>query len=155
MDNKILGTIVIVAVAIIIGVAFLTASAGYIGSATSTVSISNTTYVVTTGYNDLSGYQTIIGTYSIYNTSAGTAIPVSNISIVDRVGSDGQKTASVYVIDSKWNNNNISVVATLGPDGYIEDSSGRAVAGLIVIFTALAIAVVAMYPSIKEKFGLG
>ena len=47
-------------------------------------------------------------------------------------------------------NDTVKVSYTYYPNGYIDDAGGRSMAGLIAIFTALAIAIVALVPALRS-----
>jgi len=48
--------------------------------------------------------------------------------------------------------NTLAITYTYGADGYIDDSGARSVANLILIFFGLAIALVAMQPTLRNQF---
>lgn len=143
---------ILVAVGVIVGLIMLQAAASYVGQSTSTSSWANKTITLSSGtYTDIQGAQTAIGTYILYNQSSNTStIGATNLTVVERVGDDGQKTVAIKVLDARWNGRNVNITGEFGPDGYIEDSGGRAITGLIVLFGALAIGIFTMVPSVRN-----
>lgn len=144
--------VIIIAIAAIVGMVLLQATASYTGAATTTASWSNKTVAVSTAtYTDIQGAQNSVGSYTITNATGGETIASTNLSIVERVGDDGQLTLSILKNDARWNSKNVNVTGTYGPDGYINDSGGRSVAGLIILFFAIAIAIAVLVPSIRDS----
>ena len=87
-----------------------------------------------------------------YFISLAENIVHANVSIVERVGTDGLKTVSIYTSSgSIYASKNVNISYTCGNDGYIEDSGIRSVVGLIIIVVALALAVFAMVPAVRES----
>ena len=144
-----MGCIIVVAVSIIVALVVFQVIASYVGTSTTTVSqVNNSRTAPTSGScTDIQGFQEVIGTYQIVNGSS--VVPTSNVSVRNIVGVDGQLTASLCTHDPIYSNKLVNVTATYGPDGYISDSSGRSVTGLIVLLSALAIFVFAI-PNIRE-----
>lgn len=69
------------------------------------------------------------------------------------VDTDGTLVPRLQVNVNGFNGTSMNVSYTTQPDGYISDSGARSVTLLIVIFAALAIAVIALAPAIKEFAG--
>lgn len=148
-----MGFIIIVAVIIIVGLVIFQVIASYVASGSLTKSESNNTRAApTTGTcSDIQGYQDVIGTPIITNSSNGVVVISSNVSLVEKVGTDGQQTVSLCTYDARYSGVNVNITGTFGPDGYIENSGARAVTNLIILFVAVAIFVIAI-PNLKEYF---
>ena len=146
-----MGWLIMVAVVIIVGLVIFQVIASYVASGSRTITESNTTRAApTTGScTDIQGYQDIIGTPIITNATIGNAVPSSNVSLVERVGTDGQLTVSLCTYDARYSGINVNITGTFGPDGYIENSGARAVTSLIILFVAVAIFIVAI-PNLRE-----
>lgn len=145
------GVILVVAIAIIVGLALYTGGiAPNIGTATQTVTyseqLSNTTATL-----DLRGKY--IETFAATNaTNSSRTIPATNYTISNNViGSDGELTAQITLepgvgYATPWN-----VTYTYQPTGYVTDAGARSVTGLIAILSVLAVAVVALAPTLRNK----
>lgn len=147
-----IGILLGIFVAVIAAIVIFQSVATSVGSARTTTTYANQTVTVPLKgeYTDISGVQEILGTYTIWNRTTAV-IATDNITLVERVGTDGMKTVSIYNNDGRWNSSSVNVSATFGNDGYIEDSSAWAVTSLIVIFAALAIAVFTLIPILKNN----
>ena len=150
--NGFLGLMLVGFVAIVIGVALLQSAASYTSKVDDTVSYTNTTYTVPTAgtYTDISDCQEVIGTVLIQNSS--TTVTSDNVTIVERVGSDGLKSASLYNNDARWNARIVNATWTCGVDGYVEDAGSRSIISLIVIMMALAIAAIGLLIALKNGY---
>lgn len=147
-----IGVLIMTAIAIIVGVILLVGSAQNIGESTNTITVANASLGVasnsTTVY--LTSYK-LISDVVIYN---GTAIvPATNYTVTNNVVYNGALAVSVLPSSGaiynytgyQWN-----ISGTAQPIGYIPESGGRAVAGMIIVFFALSIAVVALTPSLRN-----
>jgi len=148
-----IGMIVMVALVAIVGAILLLASAQNVGESTNTISVANLS--LGTASNDTTVYLTdyrAISDVVIYNTSV--IVPSTNYTVTNNVVYNGALAVSVLPNSGaaygytgyEWN-----ISGTAQPTGYIDNAGGRAVAGLIIIFFALAIAVVTLVPTIRSK----
>ena len=146
------GIVIVIAIIAIVGMVIFQTIAQYSGESTSTDSwVNYTVSLGATTYTDIQGAQNIVGSYTIYNASNSTQqLGTNNVTVVERVGNDGQLTLAVQVIDGKWNSRSINITGTYGPDGYVSDSGARSITTLIILMTALALAVTIMVPSVRE-----
>lgn len=164
MDRKgqlTLGTFITVFMAIIVAVALFITIAQLVGSTRDTVVYNTSTgdAVVTLAANgasvDLTG-QDIIGTIVLHNASdnsnePGSLIDDGNYTVSEIVSTTtGVKTISIQTDAAQFASAQVNASYTYGPDGYIENSGARSVALLVTLFTALAIAVVAMVPTFRS-----
>lgn len=149
-----IGGLILAAITIIVGVILLVASAQNVGDATNTISVANDS--LGTASNDTTVYLTsyrAISSVVIYNGS-DAVVPSTNYTVTNNVVYEGALAVSVLPTSGavynytgyEWN-----ISGTAQPTGYIDDAGGRAVAGLIIIFFALAIAVVSLVPTLKSK----
>jgi len=139
-------------IGVIVGLVLLTGAFSYIGTSTSTASISQGQY--TSPANgvtvDLIG-QELLSTPVVSNRT-GTVITAGNYTIAETISAvDGLKRISYTTLTTEYQSQPINVSYDYGPEGYIESAGGRSVAGLIAIFGALAIAIIALVPVLQSK----
>ena len=153
MDNKgqTMGIILMAFLGVIVGLVLFQASAGQVGRTHIQVVLVNGTY--TSGANgasvDLIG-QELLSTPYVINQSAPVNVG-GNFTIYEGVSpTTGVKTIRMKTINETWASKGINVSYTYGADGYIEDSGTTAIAGLVVIFAALAVAMVVLVPTLRS-----
>lgn len=152
---------------ILVGTALFIASAQNVGTSTSTVTLggenSNQTIspasLPAVGSSiDLVG-QDLLSTPVVVNSSGGETVASGNYTLSTRVSpTTGVKTVYFQLDDPQYESANLTASGSVGlnmtyvygVDGYINDSGGRAVASLILIFFALAIAVVTLSPVLRS-----
>ena len=147
-----IGILIMTMVAIIVGATLLIGVAENVGTATSTGTLVNGSYTAPADdvTIDLAG-QDIIGTPVVINGTDGVTIAAGNYTIDEGVSvTTGVKTIRYTAIGSQFDGETIFLNYVYGNDGYIADSGARAVTGIIVIFMALAIAVVALVPALRS-----
>jgi hypothetical protein len=151
------GALIMMFVAIIVGVVLLQSSAQNIGSSINTVAVvneslgvaSNSTTVYLTSYKSISDVVVI-------NNSNGAIVPATNYTVTNNVVYNGQEAVSILpkattaYAGYQWN-----ISGTAQPLGYVPESGSRTIVGLIVLFGALAIAIIVLGPSLKEITGVG
>jgi hypothetical protein len=148
-----LGLIFIAFVGVIVGATLFLTIAQDVGTATSTIDIANVSF--TSAAEGESVYLTAYKAISdpvIYNAT-GTLVPAANYTVTNNVidpttgGLSVQVTtgdANTYAEDV-WN-----ISGTAQPPTYIANAGARSVAGLIVIFFALAVAVIGLTPALRS-----
>ena len=148
------GSIVIVAIAIIVGLVLLQASSAPVATITDTVTNVNTSFTAPGG---LGQTVTLLGQANrnliVVNGTNGVVIPASNYTIRNYVVSNGQLISTLEpngLTTLGWQNKTILVTATTEPYGYDTNGGGRAIASLIIVFFALAIAVIALLIILKS-----
>lgn len=150
------GMIIVVAVSLIVGAILLTAVAQQVGESTNTVAIENRS--LDTIAAGTAQYLTDIKSISdvkIFNATGDVEVPSSNYTVTNNVidpttgGLCVNVTPIVTGLNNTWSGA-WTIDGTAQPLGYVTDSGGRAVAGLIVILFALAIAVIALSPTIRS-----
>lgn len=155
MDNKGqagMGIFLIAFVAVIVGLVLFQAIAGQVGTATTSATLVAGQYTIpAAGVTiDLIG-QDLLSTPAVINRSGGEAVTATNYTIQEGVSATrGVKTIQMTGKGGYYASKAANVSYTYGPDGYINDSGGRAIAGIIIIFVALGIAVVALEPTLRS-----
>ncbi len=153
---SIFSVIMVMFMAIIVGVVLFQVVAQEVGRSTSTETLlfDDTLDVIA---NDTSQYITnwrALNDVTVYNETGHEIIPAGHYTIVNNVVRNGALTVNFtpYALNYENTTNAWRMNATGQPTTYIADSGSRAVAGLIVIFFALAIAVVALEPTLRSGF---
>jgi len=148
-----LGLILTVAIGLIAALALMPAIFQNVGTTTNTATATNATYdVAGAGVTiDLLG-QELIGTPFVVNESSGEALTVTTDYVIDEgvSTSTGVKTIRYTPAGAIYATTGVNITYEYGPDGYIDSSGGRSMAGLIAIFAALAVAVFALSPTLKS-----
>ncbi len=145
-----LGDILLVFIAVLVGVIILTASAQLIGDTVNTQIVANDTLSSANGTSNLQGK--FVSGVEVYNGTDDVIIDSSNYTIANNQVVDGTETARITVATEAayqvldWN-----ISYTTQPTTYISNGGGRAVANLIVLFFAIAIALVALSPTLRSK----
>lgn len=155
-----LGMIIIVAVTLIVGVVFFQVIAQEVGSSTNTVAVANQS-LTGAAVNDTLQYITYCRALSsvvMWNATGDVEVASGNYTVTNNVIHPTTGALCVSI------NPTISATPDLGYDlgvwdidgtcqplTYIADSGGRAVASIIVIFFALAIAIVAISPTLRSE----
>jgi len=152
-----LGLILVVFMTILVGVILFQAIAQEVGGATSTTTVVETSLGTATNGTAiyLTDYRALSDVVIINGTTAGGVVGSGNYTVTNNVvdPTTGGLAVSILPAASEgYYSQTWYLNATAQPTTYIAESGGRAVAGLIVIFFALAIAVVALYPTLANKF---
>jgi hypothetical protein len=149
------GAIIIVFMSIIIGLALLSGSFANIGNVinTNTVVNSSQTFPVAGANLTLTGQAA--SSMTIINRTSGVVVPATNYTINNyNIDTTGSLYSYITGNPGTYGGNTVNVSYTYEPLGYAKESSNRTIVGLIAIFAALAIAVVALVPGIREAVGL-
>jgi len=148
------GMLIIIAVTLVVGAIFLQTIAQQVGTSTSTVTLANLTgETLATAGNSIyiEEYRAISGVV-IYNAT-GTLVPAANYTVTNNFIHPTTGALSVKITTgavSEHAGDAVNISGTAQPLTYIDDSGGRAIAGVIVILFALAIAIVALLPSLRS-----
>lgn len=160
MDNKVagIGGLILVAITIIVGVILLTASAQQTGTITNTNTLVNQSLGTLT--NGTALYVTncrALESYTVWNATGDQVVDSSNYTVTNNVLNPITGALSVRVdpqvtvgFVSAWDTGTATLDAVCQPLTYETSSGGRALVGMVLIFFALAIAVVALMPVLKE-----
>lgn len=152
-----MGVIIGVFMLIIVGLVLMTASARLIGDTINTRDVANDTISNTNGTTLANIVQLdgkVASNVVVYNDTGDIIVGSGNYTIYNNQVIDGEETAGINVSveevsgieDGDW-----QISYTSQPTTYISNSGGRAVAGLIVLFFALAIAIIAIFPTARSK----
>lgn len=142
-----IGAFIMVFVAVIVALSLLTGGiTDGVGKVTSTVELKNYSFTApAAGSSTTLPYQAIYGTVSVINgTGAVFVVPATNYTLTNYYNSNGQL---VTLFESKagaggWQSKTVNISATTAePFGYDTNSGGRTMAGLIIIFSVLAVAI--------------
>ena len=151
MEDKI-QTLIIVAVCIIFGTILITAVANQIAPMTTTYKIGNATYTA----GDVNASLTIAGqayegTPIITNASSGAKLAANKYTITNTVLADNTAGISLKITDlgTAYAGQPVNVTYIQEPIGY-SNGSTQTVILLILIFMALGIIGIAIYPAAKE-----
>jgi hypothetical protein len=148
-----IGLLLAAAVLIIVGLVIFHESAAYVGAITTTVSVPNQTVTLPNAGStlELRG-QNIVGTAKICNATGGggSGCFTANITVAEGLGSDGLTATILSAGVNLYNGALVNVSYTYEPDGYIDSAGGRSITLLILIFFGLAIAVVALVPTLRS-----
>ncbi len=147
-----ISVIMLVFIAVIVGVILFQTIAQNVGSMTNTVEVANES--LTTVVNGTPQYLTnyrALSSVVIYNETGDIIVDSGNYTIANNVVHNGALAVEITpdataIWKSAW-----QVSGTAQPLTYVPDSGGRAMVSLIVIFFALAVAVVALYPVFSSK----
>lgn len=153
-----IGTFIVLLTMVVIGTTLLIQVAQDIGDASNQM-----TYNSTDGSNaeitmpangaaiDLTGQEYFSDIALNNGTGAEGAVPAGNFTIGEYVSNTtGVKTIYLQNDADDYASETLNISYVYGDDGYIENSGARSVAGMIVIFFALAIAVIALEPTIRS-----
>lgn len=152
-----IGVIVVTFISILVGVILFQTVAQEAGKTTSTgvynSSINGAASQITMPASgvaiDLTGQEYISG-FILMNES-GNVVDAGNYTVGETVSNTtGVKTIYLQADSAEAAGETMNVSYTYGPDGYIESSGGRALAGLIALFFALAVAIIALSPTMKS-----
>lgn len=151
-----LSVILIVFITLIVGVVLFQVIAQEAGRSTNTETLAfhdlgttaaNDTVITITEWRALNDE-------TMYNESGHAVIDDSYYTIANNVVTDGDLTVTITLGAAIFENytNDWRINATGQPTTYIPDSGARAVVGLIAIFFALALAVIAITPTLRREF---
>ena len=152
-----IGILIMTAITLIVGLILLSEGiAGNVAQVSQTVTVQNVTYTLAAQGSsiDLTGQEYISG-ITIYNSTGATQIKIdaTNYTIGEAVStSTGVKTVSLTTNEADYAGVSVNVTYTYGVESYADNSGARSIATVIVIFTALALAVVAIYPALRQRW---
>ena len=158
-----ISTIMYTFIAVIVGLILFQVIAQSIGTTTNTITLVNDSYTASVdgGSFYITDYRALSNVV-IYNETNGTVghsiiIPSTNYTINNNVVYEGALAVNISVDDALYESMAWKVSGTAQPLTYIANGGARSLVGIITIFFALAIAVVALYPiygsKLLESFG--
>jgi len=142
-----IGILISVAIVAIVGLILLQATAQSAGEVTNTYAVTNVSFAAANNtLYTFTGYRAL-NSVVIYNNTADVVIGVGNYTVTNNVITDGALTTTVAVNYSSavYAGNGWNISGTAQPTTYA-DGASRAVTGLIIVFFALAIAAIGLYP---------
>ena len=148
-----LGAIMVVFIAVLVGVVLFQTIAQETGVATSTVAVANES-LGAAAVNDTAQYLTAytdISSLVVYNETGDALVPSTNYTATANVVYNGNAAWGIVPnttsnLKSIW-----QISGTAKPTGYVDDAGARAMANLIPLFFALAIAIVALVPTLRNE----
>ena len=151
------GMLVIAAVAVIVGLVLFQAAAQKVGDSTNTYQATNASFTMPA--NGTTADLTPCGQGNtsavvIMNASTNVTVTAGNYTISKGIGSDGYINSRIYyngVGNNYYGGYAVNVTCTYEPKGYINDTGGRAIAGIIILLSAIAIAVV-LLPLLRQDY---
>lgn len=148
------GLLLMTSIAIIVGLILFQTIAQQVGVSTNTQTITNRSLGVV---NNLTTYYIPYRSISdviIVNNTGALPILAVNYTVTNEVinPADGSLSVSIKPLSTiDWTGYTWKISGTVQPQTYIADSGARSVAGMIAVFFALAIAVVALEPTLRSK----
>lgn len=155
MTGGMVGGLVLVALTLIVGVILLQASAQNVGQVRDLVTqgnatlgtMTNGTTIYITAYKSCSSFK-------IWNATEDVEIPSTNYTVTNNVIYNGQEAISVApgveTLTYAYNKGTAKYQGICQPLTYDPTSGGRAVAFIIIIMFAVALAVVALSPTLRS-----
>lgn len=150
MNNKAqlagIGIFITIAIAVIVGAILLQAAAPSVASMNTILTVNNEslTLPAAPGNVTLKGQATF--NHILTNRTSGTPIPASNFTVYNDVLVNGQLVSILRLLDGNFSGNVVNVSYTYESFGYANDGGTRAIIGLVLIFSAIAIFVVVLTP---------
>lgn len=160
------GIVIMVFLTVIVGVILLDAAADEVGRSTSLVTLTNQSYAIGANgtFFNFTGFKNFdnVVIYNYTNESGKSAndaaiepriILAGNYTIHNNQVVDGAEAVQLELRDAEFASTayGLNITATAQPTAYVSDSGARAVINLVLIFFALAVAVVALSPTLRSK----
>lgn len=146
-----LSVILLTFVAVVVGVILFQVIAQEVGSSINTVTVNSSETLAVAGSSIyIEEYKAITGVTIVNASNQSQTVPSSNYTVTNNVVHNGALTVQVTTNDGDWNSSAVYVQGTGEPLTYISNSGGRAMASLIAIFFALAVALVALQPTLRQ-----
>jgi len=147
-----IGAFIITAVALIVGLTLFSGSiAGNIGTLTQTIQVTNETITAPAAGGNTTLRGQAATSFIATNATSGAVIPSTNYTITNYNlnSATGVIEAKLTIKAGTYAGQPWNVSYIYEPLGYVKESGGRTIAGLVGIFVALAILVVALVPSLR------
>lgn len=148
-----IGMFVTVAILVILGTIILTASASNVGQVTQLTNFVNRTLGECTNQTSTTFYLTDLRDITdviIWNETT-SLVAAANYTLTSNLVHNGGLAVSILPINTSGINYTWFISGTGQPTTYETNSGGRAIAGIIILFAALAVAVVALTPALQSK----
>jgi hypothetical protein len=152
MENKLggIGVLIMLAVTIIVGLILIQGSAQNTNGVLNTVTLVNTSFTAPaeSGSVYFTDYK-VIDSVVIYN-STGSFVPAANYTVTNNVIYNGALATKItYGVINSYANDTSKISGVAQPLTYSSDNAGRSMTSLIIIMSALALAVVTIGAAIK------
>lgn len=155
MNNKAqlgLGVLLTTFVAIVVGLALWQGSFSGVVATTELVTYTNNTFTAAAVNSTITLNGQSTSGHIFTNATSGVIIPNANFTVSNYVLSNGQLISTVKTLDGNQHaGRSVNVSYTSEPFGYQTNGGSRSIIGLILIFAALAIAVVALIPTLRSE----
>ena len=149
------GAVLVGFIGILVALILMQGSFPFIGAATNTYTLTNRTFTGGAGgvQIDLVG-QELLSTPIVSNKTGQQVAGAGNYTIAEGISRvDGLKRIIYTPAGNGYlNSTAVNISYDYGQEGYVDDTAGRSVAGLIPIMAALAIVVFSIAMVLKEKF---
>jgi len=161
-DGINIAVIITIFIGVLVGLVLLPTTAQYVGITSNTIvqnstSGQGTTYTAPTWAEggttiDLVG-QELLSTPIVRNsTTDGIVFAAANYTIAEGISATtGLKSIQFTSNNASLDGLTLNISYEYGADGYIDNGGGRAIAGLIPLFFALAIALIMLIPTARSK----
>ena len=138
---------------VLVGVILFLPIAQQVGSSTNTISVTDETHTMPAngGTITLTAYKSL-SSFVAKNATGGETIAAGNYTVSNNQLVNGALAVQITVDDAEYASSDWNLSFVGEPTDYISSSGGRAMANLIPLLFALALAIVALYPTMKEKF---
>lgn len=147
-----LGILLITFLTVLVGAILFLAISQQVGSSTQTGTLTN--YVISAPINggtyNLTGYKSLTGV-TVTNHTDGVAIAAGNYTVTNNALKDGNLIVQIKLNSAEFQSVEWNVTGTVQATDYIDSSAARSMALLIPIFFALAIALVALVPTLRDE----
>tara|TARA_R100001530_G_C4318319_1_gene154972 strand:+ start:61 stop:564 length:504 start_codon:yes stop_codon:yes gene_type:complete len=149
-----IGIIITVFITVIVGVILFQAIAQESGRSTSlTTVVEEDIGTITNGTAIYLDYRFLSDIIMQNGTAGGVVVNAGNWTLTNNIINPSNGQLSVRIVpeaNTGYYGVNWFMNATAQPTTYVADSAGRAIVGLIAIFFALAIAIVALEPTLRS-----
>lgn len=145
--------ILLVFIAVIVGIALFQSSAQNVGTVTNTYTVNLSKTLANAGSSIyVTNYRAITGVTIVNATDQSDTVPAASYTVTNNVVYNGGLSTQIATVNGTWNSSAVYVQGTGQPTTYSDNAGVRSMATLIVIFFALGIAVIALYPVFRERF---
>lgn len=148
-----IGIVLYAFIGIVVALLLYTSIGQIVGDSTGANPVTKANYTIVAPASgstlDLPG-QELINVPVVTNRTDGIVISTGNYSIYEGVGSSGSKAIIYKSLSTQFAGKNVNISYQYYPDGYIDDAGARSLALLIPVLAALAIAVIALVPALRN-----
>lgn len=151
-----IGIIIATFIAIMVGVILFQAIAQEASYGLNTVTLANLSLGAATNLTPIYIDYRSVSSVVIINGTTGIVVAADNYTVTNNFIDPSDGTLSVRIVPSAGVGYNGAgsawyISGTAQPTTYIADAGGRAITGLIAVFFALAVAIVALVPTLRSN----